>query len=184
MIKQDQKSDQVKTENDKNKKEPRREPPGKDRKDLEKKIKDLEKKSQEYLSGWQRSQADYQNLLKTTAKEREGLSQQARKEFVLKFLPVYNNLKLAFVYLPEEIKSQEWVKGILHIKDQMSAAFKELGVEQIKTKGQKFDPVFHEAVANEPASQDISAGYILREVEPGYTLAGEVIVPAKVIVAE
>lgn len=143
----------------------------------------LQKKCDEYLQGWQRAKADYQNLQKEVAKERQSFAKFAKAQYISELMPLYNNFQMAFGHLPDELQDNEWVQGILHIKDQFSAVLKEMNVEKIKTKNQKFDTSLHEAVSQENSSGRKS-GIILREVAPGYTMDGEVLVPAKVVVAE
>jgi molecular chaperone GrpE len=146
-------------------------------------IEKLEKKCQEYLEGWQRAKADYQNLQKETAKERQGFAKYAKQQYIEQLLPLYNNFQLAFGHLPDELKDNEWVQGILHVKDQFSSILKDLNVEKIKTKNQKFDASLHEAVSRENIN-DIESNKIIREVSAGYTMDGEILVPAKVVVSE
>jgi molecular chaperone GrpE len=143
----------------------------------------LEKKCQEYLAGWQRSKADYQNLQKQVAKEREEFARFAKMNWVIALLPLYNNLQTAFKHLPDNLKNDEWVHGILHIKDQFSSLLKDLKVDKIKTRSEKFNAEIHEAVAQE-VNKEHESGMIIREVEPGYSVDGRVLVAAKVVVAE
>ena len=60
---------------------------------------------------------------------------------------------------------------------------KNLGIEEIKTAGEKFNPEFHEAIAHEE-KEGYKTDIIFAEVKPGYTLHGKVISPAKVKVAK
>ena len=58
------------------------------------------------------------------------------------------------------------------------------GVTPIKAIGEPFDPLFHEAVAVQTVSDIDSDGKVVQEVQKGYTLNGEVIRPARVIVGK
>ena len=148
-----------------------------------KELEQLEQKSKEYLEGWQRAKADYLNLQKQTAKERESFAKYAKTNYAMQLIPLYNNLQMAFEHLPEDLQNNDWVAGVLHIKDQFSELLKELNIEKIKTKKQKFDMAIHEAVVQEN-DNDYESGTIIREVTPGYLIDGEVLMPAKVVVAE
>lgn len=143
----------------------------------------LEQKSKEYLEGWQRAKADYLNLQKEQVKERESFVKYAKTNYALQMMPLYNNFQIAFEHLPEELNKNDWVAGILHIKDQFSELLKELNIEKIKTKNQMFDALVHEAVSQEN-NNDYKSGTIIREVTPGYLIDGEVLMPAKVVVTE
>jgi molecular chaperone GrpE len=60
---------------------------------------------------------------------------------------------------------------------------KQLGIEEIKTVGEKFNPEFHEAASHEE-KEGFETDTIFEEVKAGYTLHGKVIYPAKVKVAK
>ena len=56
---------------------------------------------------------------------------------------------------------------------------KDIGVEKIKTVGEKFDPNFHEAVETADL-KDKEEGTIVEELKPGYTFNGKLLRPASV----
>lgn len=58
------------------------------------------------------------------------------------------------------------------------------GAEQIETEDQPFDPSWHEAVATVGRnSTDMASGTVTQVIEPGYRVGGQLLRPAKVIVA-
>ncbi|MDD2807126.1 MAG: nucleotide exchange factor GrpE [Patescibacteria group bacterium] len=140
-------------------------------------------KAEEYLNGWKRAKADYINLKKDTEKRTAEIIQYANAALIAELLPIFDNFKLALKHIPEPAKSAEWVTGFIHIKKQFDDFLKQLGIEEIKTDGDKFNPEFHEAVATE-SQADVESGVIYEEVKSGYTLHGKVVVPAKVKVAK
>ena len=76
----------------------------------EQKNKELEKlkvQVEEYLNGWKRALADYENLKKQTQKEKEEFAKFATLNFVISLIPVYDHLKLSFNHLPEEFPPAE-----------------------------------------------------------------------------
>jgi len=169
----------------------------KDKKKLEKiDVKDLQKKSEEYLNGWQRAQADYQNLQKETDARKKDWIQMANAGLLEELLPIYDNFKLAMAHIPEDQRQVDWIVGVAHIKNQLEKFLNDNGIEEIKTVGEKFDVNVHEAVASREAiSPQLSAEerkeegkkdkkdeqIIKKEVRAGYKLYGKVIYPAKVI---
>ena len=60
---------------------------------------------------------------------------------------------------------------------------KNLGIEEIKTVGEKFNPEYHEAVSHEE-KKDFAPETVFEEVQAGYFLYGKVIKPAKVKVTK
>lgn len=122
-----------------------------------------------------RALADYQNLLKQTAKEKTEFIRYALEDFLHDILPVYDHLKLSLQGLSEEESKNPWAQGVNHVLKQFKEALAVRGVEEIKTVGEKFDHSTMEAL-------DGSGETVNKEVRPGYRLNGKVIRPAKVIV--
>lgn len=149
----------------------------------DKKIEDMEKKMEEYLNGWKRAKADYLNLKKENDANQKEVMGYAFAATIIQFLPVYDNLEIAFKHVPKDLEKIEWVKGIENIKKQCESVLKEMGVERIKTIGEKFDTQFHEAMAEEK-KEGIEAGVIFEEMQSGYTMHGKTIIPAKVKVGK
>jgi len=143
---------------------------------------EFEKKCEEYLAGWQRAQADYVNLQKTTERERTEWLKFANQGLLTEILPIYDHLKLAMKHIPEEQKKESWVVGIENIKNQFAKFLSEVGVEEIKTVGEKFNPEEHEAVSADNIEDDSHQGIIKEELGGGYKLNDKVVYPARVTV--
>ncbi len=124
---------------------------------------------------YKRALADYQNLLKQTAKEKEEFVRYALTDFLHDLLPVYDHLKMSLNNLNGEEEKNPWVEGVRHVLKQFKEILNNRGVEEIKTKGEKFDHQTMEAL--EGAGERVK-----KEIIPGYKLNGRVIRPAKVIV--
>lgn len=151
--------------------------------ELKKKLEECQKQKDEYLAGWQRARADFLNYKKEEIERIEKILKYAGVELILKFLPILDNFDLAEKKLPENLKTDINIKGILQLKNQILDFFKKQGVEKIKTVGKKFDLNFHEAI-EEIKKGGIESGIILEEIQKGYTLHDKVLRPAKVKVAK
>jgi len=139
---------------------------------------------EEYLNGWRRAKADYSNLKKDFEKKEKEIVQFANATLILEIMPIYDNLKLAWKHIPKEHKKEdEWLKGLEHIKKQFADMLKKLGLDEIKTIGEKFDPELHEAVSTEKV-EGKKSGEIIEEIKSGYKLYNKVLEPAKVKIAE
>ena len=123
---------------------------------------------------YKRALADYQNLVKQTAKEKQEFVKYAHEQLLLEILPVYDNLKISFAHADESADQNGWLTGVKYIIKQFQDILRNLGVEEIKTIGRKFDPHTMEAM-------DGKGEKVKKEVKPGYKLKGKVIAPAKVI---
>lgn len=145
-------------------------------------ISELEVKCQEYLSGWQRARADYENLQKETAKKTEALGNFIKANLLLEILPIYDDYKLALQHLPQEHQATKWASGFFHIKKEFEQFLKSAEVEEIKTIGQQFNPELHEAVSSEASAE--ATGQIIKEIRAGYQFKDEVIRPSQVVVSQ
>lgn len=142
------------------------------------------KNCEEYKMGWQRAQADYQNLVRETAKQKGEWMQMIKGNILEDFIPVYDNFKKAFAHEATDPKQFEnWKKGIEYIMKQFGDIIKQNGVEEIKTVGEVFDARVHEIVGEEE-KEAAKEHEIIREVESGYKSADKVLKVAKVIVAK
>ena len=84
-----------------------------------------------------------------------------------------------FVYSSygEELKNNQWARGVLKIKNQVLEFLKSNGVEEIDYLDKEFDPNFHEAI--EMVDSKSKSNYIIEEINKGYILHDKVIRPSK-----
>ncbi len=159
----------------------------KDQKDIKKrddelknKIDELEELTEKYLNGWKRARADYQNREKEIRKEKEKWMKFSNLQLIKELLYILDSFNHSLKQIPDDIKDNDWVKGMIQIHNQLVQFLKGQGVERIKTVGKNFDPNFHEAIEGDKNSQ-AQGSKIKKEVQAGYVMHGKVIRPAKVI---
>ncbi len=152
------------------------------KKNIEQKLKECEKVRDQYLVGWQKSQADFLNYKKEEMERLDFSMDDIRAEYILKMLEFHDELERARESVPEELRDKEWVKGVFQIEDKFDEFFKKSGVERIETNGKKFDPNFHEAI--EQVESDKESGTIIEVIQKGYLLRGQLLRPAKVRVSK
>lgn len=134
---------------------------------------DLQQKCDEYLNGWKRALADYENLKKDIGSEKERERNRLRESLAHDLLPVIDNFEQAVTHAPElEGSNKSWLDGVMFIKKQFEDVMQSLGLEKISV-GDTFDPNTMEAVGE---------GEAMKEVSPGWKLGEKVIRPAKVII--
>ncbi len=141
-------------------------------------------KADEYLALAQRTQADFENFRKrmtrdVRAAEARGIGRLARE-----LLPALDNLEraLASVEAAGEDQEHHLTRGIRLVQSDLSAALARTGIEGYAQKGERFDPVRHEAVAQQPVD-GAEPGTIVEVLQAGYRLNDAVLRPARVIVA-
>ncbi len=125
--------------------------------------------------------ADYQNLLKQSAKEKSELVMYANKNLILDILQVYDNLKLSFQHFPESSGAQ-WKTGLDHILQQFKKILEDNHVKEIETKDKKFDHELMDAVETRETDDESKDELVAEELKGGYQLHKQVISPARVAV--
>lgn len=137
---------------------------------------------QEYLAGWQRAKADLVNAKKEFEEQRKRISSFANESMANEILPVLDSFDMAFSNKEAwEAIDENWRKGVEYIHTQLVGILKDHGVEEIKTDGEKFDPMSH--ISSE-SIKDGESGIIARTIQKGYKTKDGVIRPARVVVYE
>jgi molecular chaperone GrpE len=137
-------------------------------------------RNEELMNNWKRAAADLENYKKRSEQERKELVEFSKEITVMKLIPSLESLEQVLTYAPEDPKYQEWLKGLKVTIMQLEKTMEELGVVKIKTVGEPFDHNRHEAVEEIEGVE----GRIIKELQPGFTLNGKVIIPAKVAVGK
>ncbi len=123
--------------------------------------------------------AEFDNLKKRSAKEREGLYNSIIGDIMSSLLPVIDNLEKA---TEADSKDEEYKKGIELVLKQFKDVLNANGVKEIEAVGQPFDPELHEAVS---MIQDENLGekIVAQEYRKGYMIGNKVIRHSMVVVA-
>ncbi len=133
----------------------------------------------EYLALAQRTQADFENYRKRVAKEAAAAAERGVAKLAKELLPALDNLDRALEAAAEE---DPLLDGVRLVRAELSAALARVGVESFDPTGEQFDPVHHEAMAQQPV-EGAASGTVVEVYQPGYRLNGTVIRPARVVVA-
>lgn len=146
-------------------------------------LKKCESEKQEYLEGWQRAQADFQNYVKQKDKEMQEFRKFAADITVLKMIPVFDNFILASQSIPDNLKNDQWVKGVTQIRNHFEEVLRDSGVKEIiASPGDQLDPARHETL--EVIECNMKRGTIAELVQRGYMLHDKIIRPARVKIAK
>lgn len=127
-------------------------------------------------------QADYENLKKRAAKEKEEYIRQANESLILELIDIYENLGRA-ADNARKAGDEKISRGIDMIFGQMRSVLEKHGLKEIKSAGEAFDPYLHEAVM-QGQSDEHEDGTVLEEYQKGYTLNTKVIRYSKVKVSK
>ena len=153
-------------------------------------IAELEKTSAEYLGGWKRCQADFENYKKMQGESQKDMARYAAQSILLEIIPVIDNFHASTAHIPEDQKDGGWVTGIMYIQKQLENVLSENGVSEIDVKaGDSFDPVMHEAMEDKECKncEDCECekkfeNKIKKVIQKGYKMGDRIIRPAKVTV--
>jgi molecular chaperone GrpE len=151
-------------------------------KNIQNELETAKNQAEEYLNGWKRAKADYINFKREQEQRQKELIEFANAGMLLDIFPLVDQFKQAMKHVPKEIEGSNWLVGITHIQNNLKNILKGLGIEEIATVGEQFNPEMHEAI--EEVNSDQEKGTIVEESTTGFRLNGRVIQPAKVKVAK
>lgn len=135
------------------------------------------------LDGWMRTQAEFANARKRMEKQRAETYQNASADVVAKLLPVLDDFERALTAVPSEIAENSWLEGIQLVQRKLLGILDGMNVKPIEAVGQPFDPMYHEAIMQEP-TDEYESGTVSTELQKGYKIGDRVIRPSLVYVAE
>jgi molecular chaperone GrpE len=140
-------------------------------------------RADEHLAMAQRAQADYANLKRRTAEEREQMLGLANEILLAKVVAVADDFDLAIEHVPAEALATPWVEGVAAIDRKLRALLESEGVTPIEALGRPFDPAVHEALSHVPGSGR-PEGEVVAELRRGYRIRDRVLRPALVAVSD
>jgi molecular chaperone GrpE len=127
--------------------------------------------------------ADFENYRKRTAKEKEEIDLQVKRNTITELLPVVDNFERARAHLKPQGDGEMTIhKSYQGVYKQLVDCLKRLGVAPMRPEGQEFDPNLHEAVMREPTDEH-PEGTVLEELVRGYYFGERVLRHAMVKVA-
>jgi molecular chaperone GrpE len=139
-------------------------------------------KASEYLALAQRTQADFENYRKRMTRDVRAAEARGMGRLAKELLPALDNLDRAVAALEGSEQEHHLADGIRLVTAELSAALQRTGIEGYAAKGERFDPVCHEAVAQTPV-EGAEPGTIVEVLQAGYRLNDAILRPARVVVA-
>lgn len=129
-----------------------------------------------------RSQADFDNYRKRSAREKEEAVKYANSTVLEKLIPIIDNFELGLA-AAKGVDNSPIFSGMQMVAKQLQDFLGEFGVTPIDATGQPFDPNLHEAIAHEQDPQ-VPEGVVIRQVRKGFKLRDRLLRPANVIVSK
>jgi molecular chaperone GrpE len=139
-------------------------------------------KADDYLALAQRTKADFENYRKRMARDVKAAEARGMSRLARELLPALDNLERAVAALEAADEEHHMTDGIRLVTAELAAALGRTGIEGYAAKGERFDPVCHEAVAQH-AVEGTEPGTIVEVLQAGYRLNDSILRPARVIVS-
>ena len=129
-----------------------------------------------------RSQADFENYKKRSAREKEEAIKYANSSLLERLVSIIDNFELGLAAAKEQGERSPIYSGMVLVQKQLNDLLAENGLQPIEAEGRRFDPNVHEAIAHEPSDQ-VPEGIVLRQTRRGYRFKDRLLRPAKVVVS-
>lgn len=124
--------------------------------------------------------AEYDNFKKRTAKEKERIYSDSIGSTAAQLLPVIDNLERALASFADT--DNEFYKGFELVLKQTKEIFEKMGVSEIVSVGESFNPELHSAVMH-VEDENFGENVVVEEFQKGYMYKDKVIRYAMVKVA-
>ena len=129
-----------------------------------------------------RSQADFENYKKRSAREKEEAIKYANSSLLERLIAIVDNFELGLEAARGEGKNSPVFSGMSMVLKQLMDFLTEQGLQPVDATGQKFDPNLHEAIAHEPSEQ-FPEGVVIRQTRRGYRMKDRLLRPSSVVVS-
>jgi len=140
-------------------------------------------RADEHLALAQRAQADYANLRRRSAEERDAMLGLASEALLAKVVTVADDFDRAIEHIAGEARSTPWLEGIVAIDRKLRSLLESEGVTPIAALGASFDPSVHEAVSH-VSGTGRPEGEVVAEIRRGYRIRDRVLRPSLVAVSD
>jgi molecular chaperone GrpE len=129
-----------------------------------------------------RTAADFDNYRKRSKRDVDDARQRGKDEVIRDLLPVFDNLERALHSATGVSEASSVIEGVRMVLKLFEDTSERLGLQRVKTIGERFDPAVHEAL-QQMESPDHPPGTIMAEITPGYRFGERLVRPAMVVVA-
>jgi len=154
----------------------------------EERIAALEAEAAQLRDRWLRAEAETQNLRARTERQVADARNYAVQKFARDVVEAAENLRRGLDALPPPAPDESELLAKLRggfegVERSFLSVLERNGVARRDVQGEPFDPEFHQAMSEQPATGDAVPGTVLQAWTPAWTLNGRLLKPAMVVVA-
>ena len=154
----------------------------------EERVAALEAEAAQLRDRWLRAEAETQNLRARTERQIADARNYAIQKFARDVVEAAENLRRGLDALPPPAPDESELLAKLRggfegVERSFLSVLERNGVVRRDVQGEPFDPEFHQAMAEQPATGDAKPGTVLQAWTPAWTLNGRLLKPAMVVVA-
>lgn len=148
---------------------------------FETELAEARRKADENWDRYLRAEADLENVRRRSSRLRDEAVERQRRDLLSRFLDVADNLERALSFADSDPAAL--AEGVDATHRELSKILASEGVEPIAAMDAPFDPDLHEAVGVVPVP-DATEDRVVSVDRTGYTVGGELLRPARVIVGQ
>ena len=145
----------------------------------QKELESIDKEADQYLDYLKRLKAEFDNYKRRNLKEQGRKITLFSEDLIKQFLPIVDDLERALGVVKGKEDITNFVQGVEIIFNQLKNTLEKQGLEQIRAKGEPFDPYLHEAIMKVELDE-YPDNIIVEEMRKGYKLKDRVLRPTMV----
>ena len=143
------------------------------------KVEELQALNDKYL----RLAAEFENYKRRAQRDQSDTIRFANEKLLKDLLPTIDNLERAIQCSREQSDNDGFLQGVELTYKQFLDTLDKVGVKQVTSIGEQFDPAKHQAVS-QVESSTVPENYVVDEYQKGYFLQDRILRPAMVTVAK
>lgn len=151
--------------------------------ELQQQLAEKDKVIEDYTNHLKRLQADFENYVKRSDKERIEVIKFANEKLVMKLLIILDDFERSLEQMKKTQTQQEVIHGVDIVFKEFHKILEAEGLKPIIAKGKPFDPYQHEVVTC-VSKDDCPENTVIDEVQKGYLFGDHPLRYAKVIVTK
>lgn len=145
--------------------------------DLEKALESEKKRSEDYLVQLKYAMAEIENLRKRFDQKLDEVRKYSNEYIIIELLDVVDELEMAIQSARSSNSTETLIQGVEMTLKKLRKILQNEGVSPIKSVGEPFDPLKHNAV-EQIEKEGVEGCRVIEEIRKGYTLKEKVIRPS------